>query len=196
MDDEDLTESERRALRDLPSEAVVPPALEDRVVESLRRRGLLARRAPWLGAIGLWRAAAAVVIFAAGTGTGLLAERSRTATSPAGPASPSAGALYLLLLYSGPTFEEGSADDEAARVAEYGAWAGSLAHEGRLVHAEKLEPEPRVIGDAPSRILAAPPQGFFLVRARDLADAQAIARACPHIRHGGQVAVHAIAPTS
>jgi hypothetical protein len=39
------------------------------------------------------------------------------------------------------------------------------------------------------------PTGFFLVRAGDLAEAERIARDCPHLRHGGEVALRPVDPT-
>ena len=186
MDDpDDLTGPQREALRLLPGEADVPPGLEDRVVGELRVRGLLGTTASraWLP-----RLAAAAAFFVAGLGVGLQASHAPT---PRAEASP----LYLLLLYGGPGFVEGAPADEAARVAEYGAWAGGLRREGRLVSAEKLRDGGRLLEGAATLAAGAGPQGFFLVRARDLAEAEAIARACPHLRHGGRVAVQAVEPT-
>jgi hypothetical protein len=50
----------------------------------------------------------------------------------------------------------------------------------------------RVVGALRARGLV---MGFFLIRARDHAQAEAIARDCPHLRHGGGVAVHEVDPT-
>jgi hypothetical protein len=44
-------------------------------------------------------------------------------------------------------------------------------------------------GDAP-RV-----SGFFLIRAGSLDEAEAIARDCPHLRHGGRVLVRDVDPT-
>src|SRR6185295_12241849 len=59
MDEDELTDAERSALAGLSAESAVPAGLEDRVVESLRVRGLIAaspRR--WSGG---WPAAAAAL---------------------------------------------------------------------------------------------------------------------------------------
>jgi hypothetical protein len=63
------------------------------------------------------------------------------------------------------------------------------------VSAEKLRDGARVLEGNEPAASGAGPQGFFLVRARDLDEAEAIARACPHLRHGGRVAVQAVEPT-
>jgi hypothetical protein len=128
-------------------------------------------------------------LFGSGVGAGLLLPR-----RGGGPGADG-GPLYLLLLYPGPGFVGGGAADEQARVAEYAAWAGRLRRDGRLVSAERLKDGGRLLsGGAPAAVESGP-QGFFLVRARDGAGAEAIARDCPHLRHGGRVAVHEVDPT-
>jgi hypothetical protein len=206
MDDDELTEDERRALRALPAEAPVPEGLEDRVVAELRGRGLVApaRPAPASRRIAALAAAAALAV---GLGAGYAArglERPRR-VAPEEAAAPAAaeGGLFLLWLYDGPGTADDRRDpaaakaDEAARVAEYGAWAAKLRREGRLAGAEKLRaPGLWLSADGP----AAPPPaswplGYFLVRARHAQEAEALGRECPHLRHGGRVAVQAVDPT-
>jgi len=190
-DDDELTEAERRALDGLPAESRVPAGFEDRVVASLRAQGLIAATAPPLASPPrrqVLRLGLAAGLFGSGLGTGFVAARRQ------GPAPvPFAGPRYLLLLYPGPRFVEGQAKDEAARVAEYGAWAGRLRRAGQLVGAEKLKDATRVLeGDARLDSPAPGPQGYFLIRARDMAEAEAIAQDCPHLRHGGRVSVQAV----
>jgi hypothetical protein len=191
-DEDELTEAERRALDALPGESRVPPGFEDRVVESLRARALLnvTRPEPTAPRRSMLRLGLAAGLFGSGVGTGLLATR-HAGTVPGPPAGP----LYLLLLYPGSGFRAGSAADEAARVAEYTAWAGRLRRAGQLVSAERLKHGARLLeGDAP--VASVPgPQGFFLIRARNAEEAEAIARDCPHLHHGGRLAVQAVDPT-
>jgi hypothetical protein len=151
----------------------------------------LAARRPDLPRRGVVRLGlAAAGLFGSGLGAGWLAAR----TSGTGPVEPG-GPLYLLLLYPGARYEPGGPADEEARVAEYGAWAGRLRRAGQLVGAEKLKPGGRWLGDQDGEAAPGAPQGYFLVRARDDEEAEAIARACPHLRHGGRVGVQAIDPT-
>jgi hypothetical protein len=213
MDDEDeLTEAERRALAALPDEAALPTGLEDRVVESLRERGLVrehgllppGHQAGTPGRRRLFHLAAAAGLFGTGLGTGLLLssesgrETGEDRGTGSGPApSPAPRSMYLLLLYPGPGLVEVDAAGEAARVAEYGAWAAALRHAGQLVSAEKLGDGGRLLeANEPSASAPAEgPLGFFLVRSRTLAEAEELARSCPHLRHGGRVAVHPVDPT-
>jgi hypothetical protein len=176
-EDDELTPEEEAALRALSREAKPPPALEERVVAALRARELLARRGPHF-----WRGlAAAVALFAVGLAAGRwLPPR------PAHPAEP----VYLLLLYAGPARTAG---DETARAREYGAWAASLRKEGSLLGAERLGSEQRLLGEG--RLAALPAaRGYFLFRAADMDEALAIARTCPHLKHGGQVSVQPLDP--
>jgi hypothetical protein len=187
MPDEDpkLTDEELRALEALPREAVPPPGLEDRIVAELRRSGHLSRARTG------WGAAVAAGLFVAGLGLGLGVGRG---SGPAPPA-PTRGALFLLLLYDGGAPRDRPPEQEAALVAEHRAWAAELRRAGRLVSAEKLAPDARLLGGGGADSALPEALGYFLVRAPSLQDALAIARGCPHLRHGGRVAVQAIAAT-
>jgi hypothetical protein len=170
-----------------------PPGLEERVVGTLRARGLL--RAP--AAPRRWRVAprwtwpvalaAGLLLFVGGFALG------RRPTTPAAAELP----RYTLLLYEGPEFNAaGTAETELVR--EYSAWAGELAGRGRLVAGEKLGAQEWTLGRSAANPTSAPasaPAGFFVIAARDDDEALAIARTCPHLRHGGTVSLRPIDPT-
>ena len=169
-------------------DSVEPPAaLEERVVGTLRARGLLrggavprrilAARWAWPVAI-----AAGLLLFIGGFAMGRRPAASSLIRS----------SQYTLLLYEGPGFNAaGAAEPELVK--EYSAWAGELAGRGQLVSGEKLGNQTWTLGAAG----AAPPSptGFFVIAARSEAEALAIARSCPHLRHGGTVSVRPIEPT-
>jgi hypothetical protein len=188
---DDLDEPLARRLRALPHELAPAPALEERVVGSLRKRGLIAGRRPalwWLGVV-----AAAVILFGGGVVLGRAAG--------ARPVAPGLH-QFMLLLYEGPGFDAGDSTVAAARVEEYRAWARTLAEQERLVAGEELgrpdwtlEPHGSGIAVDPVGDAATLPTGFFIVAARDSAEAVALAESCPHLKHGGRVAVRAIRPT-
>lgn len=189
MDEDELTDAEKSALAGLPADAALPAGLEDRVVEALRVRGLVrgtrhARYPPGLAA------AVAASLFACGVVTGLLVRGS----TPRGE-SAATEPTYLLLLYPGPGYVAGDAADEAKRVAEYGAWAGRLRRDGQLLGAEKLGGQAVVLEGGGRTSAGDGPQGYFLIRARSLEEARAIARGCPHLGHGGRVTVQVVDPT-
>jgi hypothetical protein len=172
MTDEPLTPEEQQSHAVLPRELPPPADLENRVVAALARGGHVrpARPAPrrWL------RAAAAIVLVAAGIVIGRMTGAPRQA----------GGNDFLLLLYGSAT---ASGRTEQELVSEYSAWADSLRSDGRLVAAERLAPEARVLGGDLSA--AAQPVGFFLIRADTRDAAMAVAESCPHLKYGGSVVV-------
>jgi hypothetical protein len=170
-------------------------ALGARVRGELRSRGLLRSRPR--GAIHTMAlAAAAALLFLSGAWVGSRVDASRppaaTGNSTAAP-SPQ----FALLLYEPAGFDTTRSHTELAR--EYGAWAASLG--ARFVGGEALG-EQRLVMPAPSSdrassgaeggVGAAQPTGYFLIRAENWEAAMALAAECPHVRHGGVVAVRAI----
>jgi hypothetical protein len=166
----------------LPDATRLPPAtppavLEDRIVAALARQGQLRptrRLAPWLVAAGALAAAvAALVLF--------------TRDAPEAP--------HFLLLIAEDDRYRGPADstEALARVREYGAWAGDLAREGRLVSAGELAPGGIAVhadGRAPAD--AGGVSGYFLIRAGSAAEAERLAGQSPHLRYGGTVVVRSV----
>ena len=165
-------------------EVVPPPGLEDRVVSTLRDRGLLRDAGPRnLSRRWFWPAAiaAGLLLFAGGFTLG-------RAPRPA-PDLP----RYTLLLYEGPEFNPGAAP-ESQLVAEYSEWAGKLARQGRLQAGEKLGAREWSLGQGKS-VERQAPAGFFIITARTDEEALAIARRCPHLRYGGTVSLRPIERT-
>ena len=156
---------------------IEPPAsLENRVVASLRARGLIAPpRRRRVRPIAL-ATAAAVAIFAVGYLAG--AWQARRAAVPA-PVSP----RFLLLLHDTAAMAA-SAIPEPQLVEEYRTWARNIRAEGHGIQGEKLK-------DETGQTLS----GFFIVEAASLEAARAIAASCPHVRHGGRIQVREIDPT-
>ena len=167
----------------LNHEKAPPPLLKHRVVRSLEDRGLLGRAPrPWRMA-GM--AVAASLLFVAGV---LVGHRAPAMSGGA------AGSRWVLFLYEGPGFQQ--AKVQADRVAEYRAWATRLRAERALELGEKLAPDERLLGNAPTRgpggaVVA----GLFIIDAPNWAQAVAIAESCPHLRYGGGIAVRRIAGT-
>jgi hypothetical protein len=178
-------------LRDLDRDIAPPDLLKHRVIGTLRERGVLrkTRRPLWrpLGAI-----AAALVLFAAGVGVG------RRSPALVADRTPS----YALLLYEGRDFDQHT--PVPTYVAEYSAWAGSLRERGVLVSGRALDPSSRLMRDSLGVVTMegrdvttdeGTMAGFFIVHASSEAEAEAIARTCPHLKHGGRIALRRIVPT-
>ena len=190
------SEMEARALRELPRELAPRPELEERVVAALAGRGLV--RVPRGGRGRIGRAAAAVaaglLLMAAGVWIGRALPQGRARTI-----APDASPRFVLFLLRGQ--ESDRPEEEGARVAEYRAWARGLAASGRSVSGEKLDDREERLGapGAPVAAAAVAPEeeirGYFVISAASLDDALAVARACPHLRHGGKIVVRPIAAT-
>lgn len=158
---------------DLPGllgEMAPPPGLRSEIAAELRRQRLLRRRR-------LPLAVAAAVAVVATAAIFLMVRPQRHAE---------ARANYILLLYESPEFKGGSR-------AEYGEWARQmrplivggeeLAGGSVLALAGASTPLPQ----STSRLA-----GYFLVGANDDASAARVARACPHLRHGGAIVLRRI----
>ena len=181
----------------LEREAVPPARLKGRIIRSLRDRGLLRRttlvwRTPGraLGAI-----AAAILLLVTGVGIG------RRSAMPARDTRPS----YILLLYEGRDFDldRSRPGDLAAHEAEYDAWARGLKARGVGVQGRALALTAHVLHDTPQGVQVESGavgrddiDGFFIIRVSDEAEAVAIARTHPHLRHGGWIALRPIKQTS
>jgi hypothetical protein len=195
-------------LERLPSAAEAPPELERRVVQALRREGLLAESAaaavPASRPRGLrslrwaFAAIALAAVFASGWWFG--GNRTRGVAEP----QPT----FVLLLREGAEFRTPSEGQIDQRVREYAQWAARVRREGVAISGEKLNDRVRLLTvqgiAAPSQAApstAVPPEstddagpvtGFFLIRARDFEHAQKIAESCPHVRYGGAVEIRPI----
>ena len=175
IEDDARLPEEEQALGALPRELAPPSHLEESTVRRLREAGVIraANRRRWVPQL-----AAAVILFATGLVIG------RVWTSDGGTIGDG---RYLLLLYGADTT---SPEAEASRVAEYSAWAREEGRAGRLLSGEKLGDDAIVLQSdrSPNPQIAAP-SGFFMIRAQSLAEAEATAGRCPHLRHGGTVIV-------
>jgi hypothetical protein len=101
-------------------------------------------------------------------------------------AAPAAsGETFLLLLRESENAPAAGADV----VSEYVSWAQRLNEEGRLLAAEKLADDAAWL---PARSDAPVIGGYFLVNARDMAEAATIARSGPHLNRGGTIEVRRI----
>lgn len=197
---DELGDGEREALRSLGRTPPAPPALEDRTVRALRERGLLAAsaapsRTGRRVAAGLL-AAAALYVLGMATGWRLAAPWAQ-----GGPA-PAEGSEFMLLLHQS-SGEVGalSQEEHERRVGEYVAWARRLAENGSLVDGNELGDDGRLLTGSPASLDVTEGVrsfgsmvvgGYFLIRARDYADAVRTARDCPHLKYGGEIEIRRI----
>jgi len=193
----ELSESERRAFAQLSREKMPPSFLEEQVVARLRAENIIrVSRFPWIAGYGELAAALAiaVILFVGGTfvGSRLMLDRYSQSVQPD---------FMLIVRANSPTTAVSSEAEQLQRVSEYLAWARDLKNRGLLLSGEELSPDalrliPQNSGNAVSqesiKIGEGEVDGYFLLSARNQEQAIAIARTCPHLKHGGAVELRAI----
>jgi len=160
--DDDLV----NALRALPRQSLPPAELEGQVVSRLREEGLLVTRpVRWTY---LAAAVLAMALFLGGYAIGRTRDLEPT---------------HVLLVHRLASTPEQSRE----RTREYGAWARNLAGGAKLAQAGWVLDASRAASSPTNEV-----SGYFLIRASGDAEALAIAKSCPHIRHGGSVELRRI----
>ena len=155
-----------------------------RAVDTLRRAGHLRARTPisQLARAALL-AAAGIVLFIGGVRWGQNSQGSE------------ASYRFALFLLEDSTFLGTRTVGHDSLVAEYSAWAGSLARAGQLDLGEELDHRAWSLGNAASDSPAGRITGLFVLSAPSEEAALAIARSCPHLRYGGGIVVRPIRST-
>lgn len=167
-----------------------PGSLEQRVVDSLGSRGLLAPhpRKHFSWAWVFTSVSACVFCFV----TGVLFGR-----SVAIPPEPTGNRYVLFLTHSSSVATSGAAE-EIALVEEYSAWAQRQRVGGHLIAGETLNDASLEIsgplGFQETQAEDTSLGGYFVIAAPNLDAAVAIARTCPHLKHGGTVVIRLIDP--
>lgn len=176
---DDWTDAERAALRDLAREEPPPPGSGERTARALRAAGLLrsrGRRArTWLPP-----AAAAALAFAAGI-----------AVARPSPPPTDTRPQFVVLLYGA---DAGDAVEQARQVDDIKTWARGLVKTGHALSGAKLAASEYRLGDGGAETSAG--LGGYIVLAADGPEqALALAKTCPHLRHGGRILVRPVDPT-
>ena len=104
-----------------------------------------------------------------------------------------------LLLFRGTNWHRDLAPEEIQRImADWTAWFDGLQQKGMITAASPLEPEGRIVSDAPTDGPFAESKesigGFFMLMTATMDEALAIARRCPALPYGMQVEVRPVAP--
>ena len=194
----ELGSAERKAFESLGREKKPPGFLEDETVNSLKRHGLIRARRPSRRFHPVAVAASLIILFAAGFGLGVFTEKGSFATQEETQPSPE----FLLVLWEFPKQESEPTHEEIMnRVREYSLWAKSLQETGNLIAGKKLTDDIRLLGktggplntsERSFRSVERGIGGYFLIRAESFDQALRIARACPHLRYGGEIELRKI----
>lgn len=172
-------EEEARALQALSEGGEgLPPELRSKVVQRLGGLGLLSPART--GRVPHWAPWAAAAAFAA---LGFTIGRG-SSVEPAATAAP--GTRYVLLLTGASS---ATPAENVARRQEYGAWLQDLRSRGMVADGAELV-TPR--HELPENRGNEPVVGYFIINAKDESEALNVARANPHLRHGGGVTLAAL----
>src|SRR5262245_38445518 len=169
MNDDDLIAELQR----LPREEQPPAQVRAAIADQLRARSRRVR------ARLVWRSGLATAVVVAAFLAGRMSAPSRSTPPP--PTRQ-----YALLLYGG-----GPATSD--RISEYAGWARDLVRDGRRAGGERLGDDAWVVGN---QSVDARLRGFFIVEARDVNEAQTLARSHPHAKYGGSVVVQEVVTRS
>jgi hypothetical protein len=152
-----------------------PPKVYDAIVRELRSDGSIRTGRNWVRI--LTAAAVLAGVFAAGW-----------TAARATMSEPVRGDRYMLLLYGEVS------GTERDLVSEYAAWARAARTNGRFMTGERLDRKALVLGGEAASVGPAA-AGYFLFTAPTSAEAEALARSHPHLRHGGRIVLRRINPT-
>ena len=112
---------------------------------------------------------------------------------------------FMLLLYDNPAgWQNVTPEQMQSVIGEYVAWAEKLGKEGKLEGGQKLKDEGgkviRLQGkqhnvvDGPYAETKEVIGGYYMIKAKDYAEAVEIAKSCPHARYGPKIEVRQIDP--
>lgn len=183
MNEEHLSEEEKKLFRQLQTEKPTSPALEDQIVNALKQEGLIndnQRRLPWVQ----WAAAAAiaVVFFFVGQYT-------QTGKADVLEINPEMG--YMLLLHETESFQPG---DPMDMFNEYKTWMEGTFAKGVTITGQELDNKAVFVGpsdslDYQSAFKPHLTTGYFVLEAESLEQAIEVAQENPHIKYGGRIEV-------
>lgn len=114
---------------------------------------------------------------------------------------------FMLLLYDNPGNWPSVTPEEMQKViAEYIAWSDKLGKEGKIEGGHKLKDEGgRVVRlqgakhsvvDGPYAETKEVIGGYYLIKAKDYAEAVEIAKSCPQVKYGPKIEVREVDPMS
>ena len=193
---DELSAQERQAFAALSKTQSPPSFLEDQIVEQLKNAGVIrTTRKSWLPNYRQLAAgfAMAIVLFVVGALAG--------ARWKANAAPSQQPGFILIVRNASAESEPRTPEEELARVKEYSSWAREWGQKGKLLGGEKLKDEGREFGEnvaersqweAVTKPVEGGIGGYFLLPATDYNEAIAIARSCPHLKHGGKVELRQI----
>ena len=180
MDENKLSKYEKKLFRQLPREKSPPEQLEKRVVEKLKKEGLIRKKAFQTYIRRFISSAAAIILFFGGI------YFERLTTEDMQKIQPNRG--YMLLLHEDEKFQPGKPME---MFNEYKKWMESTQEQGITITGQELKAESVLVSDSGSHQeeRGYRTTGYFILEAESLDKAIKVARANPHTKYGGIVEV-------
>ena len=106
-----------------------------------------------------------------------------------------------MLIFRGNEWHKGLSPEEMQKISDqWMAWFKGLAHEGKAIAGNPLEPRGKVVSGAGGRVVADGPfaeskeaiGGYFLLKVSGMDEAIAIAKQCPGLPHGVKIEVRPV----
>lgn len=108
---------------------------------------------------------------------------------------------FMLLFHGQPTTWQLSPEQMQAVIAQWQAWIGSLAAQGKFVGTNQLLPMGKTVSGSKKTVTDGPFTegkeiigGYMLIKAADIAEAVELAKGCPILGAEGRVEVRPILP--
>lgn len=175
--EEDLSPKEKKIFSSLSRHAAHDRVLEGRIVDQLRKEGLIAAAS---SKMKITLRLAAIVVF----GIGLFLFGAFYSSSFKEESSYN----YILLLSNSEQMFTN--DPTSGRFEEYGRWSRGIQKQGISITGEKLSASKVTIGSPETT--ASIFTGFFLVSVSSEAEAVRLAGTCPHVKYGGAIEIRKI----
>lgn len=183
MNEEQLSEAEKRLFQRLEREKAPPKDLEQKIVKQLIDNGEI-KKTIVMNTYLKWAAsvAAAVLFFMGGSFYGGMNTEEQIVIEPTRG--------YMLILHEDENFNPG---DPMEMFEEYRDWMQNTFASGIKITGQELGNDASLVTTASINYLGEEAQtrttGYFVLEANSLEDAIAVAKANPHVKYGGTVEV-------
>lgn len=185
MDEQHLSDAERKLFQSLEREKSPPQHLEKNITSQLKKEGLIKNTKD----MSTYMKYAASVVFATLFFLGgMYYERSTKTEITMVEIEPTKG--YMLLLHEDATFAPG---DPMAMYEEYKTWMENTFGRGVKITGQELKNEAVVLKGEDEKTVGDEAEtrttGYFLLEANSYEEAVAVAKENPHVKYGGTVEV-------
>ena len=173
-----LTPAEERAFESLRDQMMPDTVVEQNIINTLHNKGLLVKRRSYGWVM---KVAATLLLLAIGFVAGLYFTSASSEQSDFN---------YMLVLYEDESFTPG---EPQAMFEEYSKWMTAIYEQGIAIDGQEMKPASIMLSSETTQTVKRAEGktvgGYFVLKAKSLEQAVAIARDSPHLKYGGVVEV-------